>query len=43
MGLFTGTEKNYYQGSDYGNYQFISLENIINQFIIAYVGEDKSK
>ena len=41
MGLFTGTEKNYYQGSDYGNYQFISLQNIIDQFIIAYVGENK--
>lgn len=24
-----------------GGYQFTSLENIINQFIIAYVGEDK--
>ena len=23
------------------NYQFISLEEIINQFIVAYVGEDK--
>ena len=22
-------------------YEFTSLENIINQFIIAYVGEDK--
>ena len=41
MGLFTGTEKNYYQGSDHGNYQFISLQNIIDQFIIAYVGENK--
>jgi len=51
MGLFEGTTGNYYQGADntqnttddtqYGNYQFTSLEHIINQFILAYVGEDK--
>lgn len=51
MGLFEGTTGNYYQGTDntqntaddtqYGNYQFTSLEHIINQFILAYVGEDK--
>jgi len=42
MGLLGGfTHKEYYQGNDYGNYQFISLENIITQFQIAYVGEDK--
>jgi len=42
--------KQYYEGADgvqdtgvsnYGNYQFTSLETIISQFIIAYVGEDK--
>tara|TARA_R100000152_G_C6771499_1_gene198048 strand:- start:1001 stop:1918 length:918 start_codon:yes stop_codon:yes gene_type:complete len=27
--------------SKYGNYQFITLENIINGFMIQYVGEDK--
>tara|TARA_R100000406_G_scaffold9902_1_gene6549 strand:- start:2307 stop:3194 length:888 start_codon:yes stop_codon:yes gene_type:complete len=31
----------YYNGSDFGNYQFTSLQNIIDQFIIAYVGENK--
>ena len=51
MGLFEGTTGNYYQGADntqntaddtqYGNYQFTSLEHIINQFMFAYVGEDK--
>ena len=25
----------------FGNYQYVSLENIINNFIISYVGEDK--
>ena len=41
--------KQYYDGSNgaqqtggkYGNYQFVSLEDIINTFIVAYVGEDK--
>jgi hypothetical protein len=42
MGLLDGTTQNkYYSGSDHGNYQFTSLENIINQFMIAYVGEEK--
>jgi len=41
MGLITQTGKAYYTGSDFGNYQFTSLEHIINQFMIAYVGEDK--
>ena len=42
--------KQYYEGADgsqnsgnsnYGNYQFISLDSVISQFIVAYVGEDK--
>ena len=42
MGLLDNTtEQAYYQGSEYGDYQFTSLEDIINQFIIAYVGENK--
>ncbi len=41
MGLLTGTDQEYYEGNDLGNYQFTSLEDIINQFIIAYVGEGK--
>jgi len=40
----------YYEGPDgvqqsgnanYGNYQFFSLEDIINSFLVAYVGENK--
>ena len=35
-------ENTYYQqNEDSGDYQFVTLENIINQFIIAYVGQDK--
>ena len=41
MGLITQTGQAYYTGSDFGGYQFTSLEHIINQFVIAYVGEDK--
>ena len=42
MGLLDGvTQKEYYQGDDYGGYQFTSLEDIINQFLIVYVGEEK--
>ena len=42
--------KIYYEGEDgvqnngvdnYGNYQFTSLEDIINSFLVAYVGEEK--
>ena len=42
MGLLDDTtQQNYYQSSDLGNYQFTSLDDIITQFQIAYVGEGK--
>ena len=41
MGLLSGTDQSYYEGSDYGNYQFTSLQDVISQFMIAYVGQDK--
>ena len=42
MGLLDNqTQHAYYAGSSFGTYQFTSLEHIINQFIIAYVGEEK--
>ena len=42
MGLLDSkTHLEYYQGNDFGNYQFTSLDNIINQFMVAYVGENK--
>ena len=42
MGLLNGkTQLSYYQGNDLGNYQFTSLDDIISQFQIAYVGEGK--
>ena len=44
MALINTTSRSYYNyqnKANYGGYQFISLEQIINQFIVAYVGEDK--
>ena len=40
-GLLDETHKQYYEGNNHGSYQFISLDDVITQFQIAYVGEDK--
>ena len=42
MGLLDNeSPQDYYNGNNFGGYQFTSLNDIINQFMIAYVGEDK--
>ena len=41
MALINQTPQQYYDSGDYGNYQFVSLTDIINQFMLIYVGEDK--
>ena len=41
MALLQETQQDYYDGNDFGGYQFISLDDIINNFTIAYVGENK--
>ena len=42
MGLYTGNIGNYYAGLETeGVYQFVSIKDIINNFRVAYVGEDK--
>ena len=41
MGLLDNQTQAQYQAGTLGTYQFTSLEHIINQFIIAYVGEEK--
>tara|TARA_R110000803_G_scaffold66252_3_gene127597 strand:- start:1817 stop:2728 length:912 start_codon:yes stop_codon:yes gene_type:complete len=50
MGLINQTDEQYYLGPDgvwdswdenYGSYQFISIKDIINNFLISYVGEEK--
>jgi len=41
MGLLEKNAATYYSIEDYGNYQFTSLDHIITQFQIGYVGEGK--
>jgi len=42
MGLYNGSLADYYGGLEtQGAYQFISIKDVINNFIVAYVGEDK--
>ena len=42
MGLLDGqSQQSYYQGNDHGDYQFTSLTDVISQFMVVYVGEDK--
>lgn len=44
MGLLSQTQNQYYNSSNsanYGDYQFVTLENIISAFKVAYVGENK--
>jgi len=41
MALLNQTQQAYYDGGEYGNYQFTSLEDIIDNFMATYVGEDK--
>jgi len=41
MGLLKETQQEYYNGVEYGGYQFTSLDDVINQFLVVYVGEGK--
>ena len=42
MGLLDNQTQNaYYSGSEFGGYQFTSLQNIIDNFMVAYIGEGK--
>ena len=41
MALLTVSQQDYYKSNDLGSYQFTSLDDVITQFQIAYVGEDK--
>ena len=42
MGLLKQTQYGYYNTPEnFGNYQLVSLEDIINQFMVAFVGEEK--
>jgi hypothetical protein len=41
MGLLNETQHDYYNGSDLGNYQFVTLDDIISSFMAVYTGESK--
>ena len=42
MGLLGTTSQQDYQNSgNLGSYQYTSLEDVINNFIVGYVGENK--
>ena len=41
MALLNQTQNEYYEGDNYGSYQFVTLQDIINQFMVVDVGEDK--
>ena len=41
MALFTQTHEQYYNGNEFGTYQYITLADLINNFIISYIGDDK--
>jgi len=41
MGLITETNAEYYTGNNYGSYIYVSLDDIINNFIVAYIGAGK--
>jgi hypothetical protein len=40
-GLITQTNEQYYTGNDYGSYRYTSMDDVINNFLISYVGNDK--
>ena len=45
MGLLDQTQEQYYtpwlDNDDLGGYQFVTIKDVINNFMVAYVGEDK--
>lgn len=44
MGLLSQTQQTYYgsgNSANYGDYQFVTLDSIINAFMVVYVGESK--
>ena len=41
MGLLNQNQEQYYTGSSFGNYQFVTIASIIDGFMVAYVGENK--
>jgi hypothetical protein len=40
-GLITQTNEQYYTGDDYGSYRYISITELINNFLMMHVGDGK--
>ena len=40
-GLITQTNEQYYTGDNYGSYRYLSVNDVIDNFIISYVGDGK--
>jgi len=41
MALAKYTPRNYYEGDDKGYYQFITMADVVSNFMVSYVGDDK--
>lgn len=41
MGLITQSEQDYYNSGNLGDYRYISLDDIVNNFMVSSVGDDK--
>ena len=41
MGLIGQTNQQYYEGTDFGGYRHVPLNDIVNNFMFSYVGEGK--
>ena len=41
MGLINISQQNYYANNNYGDYQVVHVSDIINNFMVSYVGQDK--
>lgn len=41
MGFITQTDQAYHEGGDIGNYQYVQIDDIINNFILMFTGSDK--
>ena len=41
MALAQYTPKDYYNSKNQGYYQFVSVDDIISNFLVSYVGDDK--
>lgn len=41
MGYINNTQQSYYEGGDFGGYQFVPVSDIITNFILMFTGEGK--